>query len=170
MPGAAGESTCGLTASTGFNACLDPGQGRDQDAATNASRERTSYAGMRACNSANPCRDDYICLRPMGYDQANGAEKFDAPGQKTVSYKSSDYGQQEPDAAWLARNGGRGDSARNLHPALFRLPVPLRRPSEPGGALAEPAAVRRSLTRLERPRNSVSDTDLSRPWKWPCQN
>jgi hypothetical protein len=37
--------------------------------------ERTSYAGMRACDVANPCRDDYICLRPMGYTAANSSRR-----------------------------------------------------------------------------------------------
>jgi hypothetical protein len=115
--GLPGEATCGLTASTGFNACLTEVKAGTKTL-NQCFAERTSYAGMRACNSANPCRDDYICLRPMGYNQANGHEKF-AARQKAVSYKSSDYGQQEPDAAWLARNGGRGDPRGICIPPYF---------------------------------------------------
>jgi hypothetical protein len=115
--GLPGEATCGLTASTGFNACLT------QVSAGKASladcfRRNTSYAGMRTCSSSSPCRDDYICLRPIGYTAANGRERF-LERQRNVSYKADDYGQREPDSAWLGRNNGAGDQRGICIPPYF---------------------------------------------------
>ena len=53
-----GEATCGRVASTGWNDCLV--QHRDFYYCL---RERTSVAGMRACDARHPCRDDYICTQ-----------------------------------------------------------------------------------------------------------
>ena len=113
------EATCGLVASSGFNACLDKVKvGRKMLAQCFA--QRTSYAGMRACDVANPCRDDYICLRSMGYSASNGPQEYEER-RKNVSgiYDPADYGQQEPDAAWLARNNGEGDQRGICIPPYF---------------------------------------------------
>lgn len=115
--GLPGEATCGLTASTGFNACLTKVKAGTKTL-KQCFTERTSYAGMRACNSANPCRDDYICLRPMGYNEANGHDQFVAR-KNAVPYTEADYGQAEPDSAWLGRNGGRGDPRGICIPPYF---------------------------------------------------
>jgi hypothetical protein len=118
--GLPGEATCGLVASSGFNDCLaQVTKGRRSLADCFA--QRTSYAGMRACSSSSPCRDDYICLRPIGYNAANGQDRFDRR-QSTVSgiYNPNvDFGQLAPDQAWLGRNGGRGDQRGICIPPYF---------------------------------------------------
>lgn len=111
------EATCGLVASSGFNDCIgDVGSGKKTLA--QCFRERTSYAGLRACDIADPCRDDYICLRPLEYTAANGHAKFEERS-KTTPYKPDDFGQKEPDAAWLSRNGGGGDQRGICIPPYF---------------------------------------------------
>lgn len=113
------ESTCGLVASSGFNSCLTE--------VTNGTRslaecfeQRTSYAGMRACDVANPCRDDYICLRPMGYTLANGHQSYEQRLAAVAGiYNENDFGQKEPDGAWLSRNGGAGDQRGICIPPYF---------------------------------------------------
>lgn len=60
-----GEATCGLVASSGFNECLGGvRRGGDLNIA-HCFDLFTAFAGMRACNAANPCRDDYICAMPI---------------------------------------------------------------------------------------------------------
>ena len=54
----------------------------------------------------------------MGYDRTNGEEKFRAR-QKAVSYDPADFGQKQPDSAWLERNGGRGDQRGVCIPPYF---------------------------------------------------
>ncbi|HEV7671723.1 MAG TPA: hypothetical protein VGS22_24640 [Thermoanaerobaculia bacterium] len=113
------ESTCGLVASSGFNSCLE-----EVTAGTKTLgqcfEQRTSYAGMRACDVENPCRDDYICLRPMGYTLANGHQSFEARLAAVAGiYTAEDFGQKEPDPAWLSRNGGAGDQRGICIPPYF---------------------------------------------------
>ena len=72
------EATCALIASDGFNGCLkDAAAGTGGKTLDQCFKERTSYAGMRTCDVAHPCRDDYICLSPLGYNAANGHQKFE---------------------------------------------------------------------------------------------
>jgi hypothetical protein len=108
-----------LVASSGFNDCL-------ADVKTGAHtlaqcfQQRTSYAGMRACDVAHPCRDDYICLSGMGYTAANAHDRFEARRSVVAGiYDAADYGQQEPDKAWLGRNGGHGDRRGVCIPPYF---------------------------------------------------
>jgi len=54
-----GSATCGKVAATGFNDCLDDLR---QPLPVCFSKYVT-YAGLRACDSAHPCREDYICVR-----------------------------------------------------------------------------------------------------------
>jgi hypothetical protein len=113
------EATCGLVASSGFNLCLD-----EVKAGTRSLRQcfeqRTAYAGMRACDVANPCRDDYICLRPMGYTSANGHQLFEQRLAAVAGiYNANDFGQKEPDQAWLSRNGSAGDQRGICIPPYF---------------------------------------------------
>lgn len=112
------EATCGLIAASGFNACLD--QIKNGKTLKECFEQRTAYAGVRACDATRPCRDDYICLQPMGYNAANGQAAFDRRA-KAVSgiYASDDYGQQMPDRAWLARDGGKGDQRGICIPPYF---------------------------------------------------
>jgi hypothetical protein len=113
------ESTCGLVASSGFNACLEEVK-TGPTTLNQCFAQRTSYAGMRACDVANPCRDDYICLRPMGYTAANGHDNYEARRQIVSGiYDPQDFGQQEPDQSWLARNQGQGDQRGICIPPYF---------------------------------------------------
>lgn len=80
--------------------------------------QKTSYAGMRACDAANPCRDDYICLKPMGYTAKNAKGLFDAR-RAAVSYDPEDFGQKAPDDAFLTRYGGKGDPRGICIPPYF---------------------------------------------------
>ena len=52
------EATCGLLAGPGFNNCIAEGRPFPECLAL------TFPAGLRACDRANPCRDDYICTAP----------------------------------------------------------------------------------------------------------
>lgn len=109
------ESTCGLIASSGFNGCI----GRlatDPDYTIDVCFQNfTSYAGLRACNAASPCRDDYICVMPMAYTPDAYTQRMKlletSPYFKAVNnrpYDPNDYGQKQPDAEWVARNDQRG--------------------------------------------------------------
>src|SRR5215218_6932983 len=113
------EATCGLLAATGFNKCLAQvaeGERKLGDCFV----QRTAYSGVRACDAATPCRDDYICLRPIGYDAANGHEKFLKRKAGVAGHLDpEDFGQKEPDGAWLGRNGGKGDPRGLCIPPYF---------------------------------------------------
>ncbi|MFL5324225.1 MAG: hypothetical protein ACJ8A4_08225, partial [Microvirga sp.] len=113
------EATCGLLAATGFNKCLAQvaeGERKLGDCFV----QRTAYSGVRACDAATPCRDDYICLRPIGYDAANGHEKFLKRQAGVAGHLDpEDFGQKEPDGAWLGRNAGKGDPRGLCIPPYF---------------------------------------------------
>ncbi|MER8507048.1 hypothetical protein [Mesorhizobium sp. M0199] len=66
------EASCGRLAKTGFNDCV--GSGKDHKFCT---REFTKTAGLRACDKAHPCREDYICT--AGFDDLPEAK----PGKGT---------------------------------------------------------------------------------------
>src|SRR5207253_783686 len=53
-----GEATCGRVAAMGFNKCISDGKPFPE------CLQFTETAGLRACDRANPCRDDYICTAP----------------------------------------------------------------------------------------------------------
>jgi hypothetical protein len=114
-----GEATCGLIASSGFNSCIGRlGQDPNYSVGT-CFRYFTSYAGIRACDRTKPCRDDYICVRPMGYHPSNAATLFakrlddlttstyfeQVNGRK---YDPGDFGQKQPDSEWVKRDDQRG--------------------------------------------------------------
>lgn len=121
-----GEATCGLIASTGFNKCIEKlGDGAQVDGKNYSIdicfKNFTSFAGLRACTVASPCRDDYICVKPMGYDQDHAKELFKARKQLLTASKffpavnnnhlydpTKFYGQVMPDNSWLDRNDQRG--------------------------------------------------------------
>jgi hypothetical protein len=117
--GLADEATCGLIASSGFNDCVTAvGNGTLLLGACFSSF--TSFAGVRACTAAKPCRDDYICVKPMDYTAANADEKFQAREQELRNpngafrkinkrdFDPTDFGQQRPDGNWLQRGDTRG--------------------------------------------------------------
>ncbi|UVC17280.1 hypothetical protein [Mesorhizobium onobrychidis] len=109
------EATCGLTASSGFNACLAR-IAEDQSYDVKLCFDYfTSYSGIRACDIANPCRDDYICTRPMKYTHYDFIKRWFKltffPYFREVldrPYDPHDYGQKRPDNNWVARNDQRG--------------------------------------------------------------
>ncbi len=126
------EATCGLLASSGFNSCLtEVGEGKRTP--DNCFGIYTSYAGVRACNAANPCRDDYICLRPMGYTAENAQSEFDARAARREAARNSPaekkenrerlkitfFGEHRPDNAWLGRKDGNGDRRGLCIPPYF---------------------------------------------------
>jgi hypothetical protein len=111
------EATCGLVASSGFNACIAK-MNSGEKSMEQCFTEHTSYAGLRACDPANPCRDDYICLKPIGYNEANGHGLFLKRKQAT-NYTPIDFGQKEPELAWLRRNWGKGDQRGICIPPYF---------------------------------------------------
>jgi hypothetical protein len=52
------EAKCGRVAATGFNRCIADGKPFPE------CLKLTKTAGLRACDRANPCRQDYICTSP----------------------------------------------------------------------------------------------------------
>ena len=52
------EATCGFLAGSGFNDCIAAGRPFPE------CLRFAVPAGLRACDRANPCRDDYICTAP----------------------------------------------------------------------------------------------------------
>lgn len=123
------ESTCGLVASTGFNKCIKKiGTQKFEDFNINTCFAYfTSYAGMRACNIATPCRDDYICVKSIDPAPATNMQKLHLerllrlqdPSSTNpwtrinnekgkTPYDINDFGQQRPDDAWIKRNDTRG--------------------------------------------------------------
>jgi hypothetical protein len=53
-----GEAVCGRVAGPGFNACIAAGKPFTE------CLTHTQTAGLRACDRATPCREDYICTAP----------------------------------------------------------------------------------------------------------
>jgi hypothetical protein len=80
-----GEATCGLVAVNGFNDCLL------RNNHVHCVSTFTDYAGLRACDQASPCRDDYICTAPIA---AHG--ELSQVGQRTFKNAC-----ERPDASWL---------------------------------------------------------------------
>lgn len=126
------EATCGLLASSGFNDCLDE-VGRGKRTPESCFGIYTNYAGVRACDPANPCRDDYICLRPMGYTQKNATGLFEARAARRKAAQEDKnetadnrrklainyFGEKMPDDDWLSRNDGQGDRRGVCIPPYF---------------------------------------------------
>ncbi|UWU95135.1 hypothetical protein [Bradyrhizobium sp. CB1015] len=119
------EASCGLVASTGFNTCIAK---LGSDAKVNGKKltigtcfdHFTSFAGLRACTAGSPCRDDYICVKPMGYRPGDASSKFVARSKllqtsgifaaiNEHTYSPSKfYGQVMPDQDWVDRDDQRG--------------------------------------------------------------
>jgi hypothetical protein len=116
------HATCGLVASTGFNDCIKKLRTDVRYTIKVCFAQFTSYAGLRACDAAAPCRDDYICVKPMeGYDGPDQAHSSFEKRKQTLSeselfrditgkkYRVEDYyGQIMPDDKWVNRNDRRG--------------------------------------------------------------
>ncbi len=124
-----GEATCALLASSGFNDCIKEVKDRKRTPES-CFRSYTNYAGVRACDPANPCRDDYICLSPMRYlktdatakrklrDDARAKEAIENPVLAS-SFNDKTFGEAGPDTAWLNREDGRGDRRGVCIPPYF---------------------------------------------------
>ncbi len=113
------EATCGLIASSGFNSCIGRVASDPSYTIGTCFAHFTSYAGIRACDAGSPCRDDYICVMPIGYTPDTAQKLYDArlEGLRTTTYfrdvngrdyDPNDFGQKRPDDAWVARNDQRG--------------------------------------------------------------
>lgn len=113
------EATCGLIASSGFNDCIGRLAVDNNYSLKLCFRHFTSYAGVRACDRANPCRDDYICVKSMGYHPTDAARLFEerAAAIKEAKYfreinhrdyDEKDFGQQQPDEKWTTGDDQRG--------------------------------------------------------------
>jgi hypothetical protein len=121
-----GHATCGLIASTGFNDCIAKLGSNDEVDHQKYTIDIcftnfTSYAGLRACDAGSPCRDDYICVKPMGYTPGTANDAY-ATRLKTLqtskffpavndghAYDPQQlYGQAMPDPNWVQRNDQRG--------------------------------------------------------------
>lgn len=124
-----GEATCGLLAASGFTDCLHE-VGKRLRTPESCFRAFTNYAGVRACDPANPCRDDYICLSPMRYTRENTKGKmeerlqtrrdeFAAHPQFRTALSQTTFGEAGPDATWFDRDGGRGDRRGVCIPPYF---------------------------------------------------
>lgn len=126
------EATCGLLAASGFNPCLDE-VGGGQRTPDNCFGIYTNYSGVRACDAAHPCRDDYICLSPMGYSLDNAKTKFDERAKRRKDARMSVeesannrkrlaidfFGEKMPDEAWFRRNDNAGDQRGLCIPPYF---------------------------------------------------
>ena len=109
------EATCGLIASSGFNSCISKIGTEDKYNVNLCFDYFTSFGGIRACDIANPCRDDYICIKPMNYTSTTYEERLmrlsSDPFFENVNgrkYDPNDHGQKKPDDDWVARNDQRG--------------------------------------------------------------
>jgi hypothetical protein len=115
------HATCGLVASTGFNDCIKKLATDHRYTMKTCFAHFTSYAGLRACDAASPCRDDYICVKPMeGYGPGEAQMSFQLRRQTLANslffkeitgrdYRPEDYyGQLMPDATWISRKDQRG--------------------------------------------------------------
>jgi hypothetical protein len=123
------ESTCALVASSGFNSCIASiGTAGFEDFTLYTCFDYfTSYAGLRACDVGNPCRDDYICVRPIDPKPAENIARLHSErmtrlldssaaspwnrinnADGSTPYDPSDFGQQRPDDGWIEANDSRG--------------------------------------------------------------
>jgi hypothetical protein len=117
------EATCGLVAASGFNACIQKMSTDDRFNTNVCFRYFTAFAGMRACDASEPCRDDYICVRPIsGYDSDDEAQKSFAARRHDLEnppvaynslvgqspYDTTNFGEQKPDSPWVQRHDRRG--------------------------------------------------------------
>jgi len=113
------EATCGLIASSGFNGCIGRLATDPNYTIGTCFSNFTSYAGIRACDAGSPCRDDYICVMPIGYTPDTAEQLFKERAARMATspyfqqvngraYDPNDFGQKSPDAAWIARNDQRG--------------------------------------------------------------
>jgi hypothetical protein len=114
------EASCGGIAASGFNDCIDRLADDDNLAVRDCFSVFTAYAGVRACDAATPCRDDYICVKPMGYTPANAVDQYKDRQKMLLNSKlfwdvnkhkydpEKYYGQKQPDGSWVAKNDQRG--------------------------------------------------------------
>jgi hypothetical protein len=148
------EATCGLLASSGFNTCIGRLASDPNYTIGTCFANFTSYAGIRACDAGSPCRDDYICVMPIGYTPETAQQSFDeraallksSPYFQEVNkrpYDPNDFGQKGPDAAWIARNDQRGLCIPPYFVFQFRSDGHPAPPPEGGAAATPGTAVHR---------------------------
>ena len=113
------EANCGLLATSGFTDCL--GAVTPQKPLSDCFRRYTSFAGTRACSPSMPCRDDYICLKGLGWNAKELDIGFnDRLQQRDKRYEAEGtWGQIKPELAWAMRNAARGDKRGVCVPPYF---------------------------------------------------
>jgi hypothetical protein len=82
-------------AATGFNDCLDDAK-RPLTACFN---NYVTYAGLRACDVAHPCREDYVCVRGA-LQQGDSAKALQAIILNDASGNRAPDSCGAPDASW----------------------------------------------------------------------
>jgi hypothetical protein len=87
------NATCGQVAVNGFNDCLNS----KSTPFTQCFRNYVNYSGLRACNANTPCREDYICLRPM-LSQSKIQQSY-----LELKRLDREYSCMKPDESWLTR-------------------------------------------------------------------
>jgi hypothetical protein len=113
------EANCGLLATSGFTDCLQ--EVNKQNPLSRCFQTYTSFAGARACSASMPCRDDYICLKGLGWNKEQIAKNHnDRLMYRAKRYEAEGtWGQNKPEQAWGNRNGGRGDTRGVCVPPYF---------------------------------------------------
>lgn len=81
------SATCGKVAATGFNDCLDD----LRQPLPTCFGKYVTYAGLRACDTSHPCREDYICVR-------SALERGESTKALQAVILNDAAGQQSPDS------------------------------------------------------------------------
>ena len=90
-----GSATCGKVAATGFNDCLDD----PRQPLPVCFNKYVTYAGLRACDAAHPCREDYICVRGA-LDRGESSKALQALIVTDKAGKEAPESCGVPDSSW----------------------------------------------------------------------
>lgn len=92
------SATCGKVAATGFNDCLDD----VRQPLPVCFGKYVTYAGLRACDTAHPCREDYICVRPA-METGESVKALQAIVLNDAAGNRAQDSCGAPDASWYDR-------------------------------------------------------------------
>jgi hypothetical protein len=93
-----GSATCGKVAATGFNDCLDD----PKQPLPVCFGKYVTYAGLRACDAAHPCREDYICVR-SALERGESVRSLQAIILNDASGQQAPDSCGAPDASWYSK-------------------------------------------------------------------
>lgn len=93
-----GSATCGKVAASGFNDCLDD----LRQPLPVCFGKFVSYAGLRACDTSHPCREDYICVR-SALERGESVKALQAITLTDPSGRQAPDSCSAPDASWYGR-------------------------------------------------------------------